>query len=58
MKIPKDVNSEDLIKLLKIHGYSITRQTGSHIRLTSTIKGNQHHLTVPKHKNLKTENIK
>ncbi len=35
MKIPKDINSESLIKLLKIYGYSITRQTGSHIRLTS-----------------------
>ncbi|MCL4378364.1 MAG: type II toxin-antitoxin system HicA family toxin [Actinobacteria bacterium] len=54
MKIPKDVNYESLIKLLKIYGYSITRQTGSHIRLTSIIKGNQHHITVPKHKNLKT----
>jgi predicted RNA binding protein YcfA (HicA-like mRNA interferase family) len=36
-----------------MYGYSITRQTGSHIRLTSAIKGTEHHITIPKHKPLK-----
>ena len=36
-----------------MYGYSITRQTGSHSRLTSTIKGTEHHITIPKHKPLK-----
>jgi predicted RNA binding protein YcfA (HicA-like mRNA interferase family) len=31
----------------------VTRQTGSHIRLTSTYKGTEHHLTIPRHKPLR-----
>jgi predicted RNA binding protein YcfA (HicA-like mRNA interferase family) len=46
MKIPRDINATDLIKALKPLGYEITRQIGSHIRLTTTQNG-QHHLTVP-----------
>jgi predicted RNA binding protein YcfA (HicA-like mRNA interferase family) len=52
MKIPRDLSAEQLIKLLKKYGYSATRQTGSHIRLTSQIKG-EHHLTIPNHSPLK-----
>ncbi len=52
MKIPRDLSAEQLIKLLKKYGYSVSRQTGSHIRLTSHIKG-EHHLTIPNHSPLK-----
>lgn len=52
MKLPRDVGGEELAKLLSKYGYEITRQTGSHLRLTTTIKG-EHHLTIPKHKPLK-----
>ena len=52
MKIPRDVGAEELAKLLKRYGYQITRQTGSHIRLTTTLKG-AHHITIPRHKALK-----
>ena len=52
MKLPRDVGGEELAKLLSKYGYEITRQTGSHLRLTTTLKG-EHHLTVPKHKPLK-----
>jgi predicted RNA binding protein YcfA (HicA-like mRNA interferase family) len=31
----------------------VTRQTGSHIRLTSTVKGFENHVTIPEHKPLK-----
>jgi predicted RNA binding protein YcfA (HicA-like mRNA interferase family) len=34
-------------------GYGITRQTGSHMRLTSAVKGREHHITIPAHKQLK-----
>jgi predicted RNA binding protein YcfA (HicA-like mRNA interferase family) len=34
-------------------GYAATRQNGSHIRLTSSIKGVEHHLTIPEHDPLK-----
>lgn len=40
-----------MIKLLKPYGYEVTRQVGSHIRLTTEQKG-QHHITIPAHKTL------
>ncbi len=44
MKIPRDISGPDLIKYLKQFGYSVTRQSGSHIRLTSNQNG-EHHIT-------------
>jgi predicted RNA binding protein YcfA (HicA-like mRNA interferase family) len=35
--------------LLAEFGYAITRQSGSHLRLTSSAKGYVHHLTLPDH---------
>lgn len=53
MKTPRDLSAQDLIKILIKHGYQITRQKGSHIRLTkSSLKG-EHHVTVPNHDPLK-----
>ena len=48
MKLPRDLSGRDLAKALQVLGYRITRQTGSHIRLTTTERG-EHHLTVPDH---------
>ena len=53
MKLPRDLSGGDLAVLLRRYGYQVTRQTGSHVRLTSTLKGREHHLTVPSHKTLK-----
>lgn len=53
MKLPKDIGGIELTKVLGKYGYRITRQTGSHIRLTSSFKGTEHHVTVPSHKPLK-----
>jgi predicted RNA binding protein YcfA (HicA-like mRNA interferase family) len=52
MKLPRDLGGEELAKILGKYGYQITRQTGSHIRLTTAFKG-QHDITIPKHKTLK-----
>ncbi|MBL7717940.1 MAG: type II toxin-antitoxin system HicA family toxin [Flavipsychrobacter sp.] len=52
MRIPRDLTGEALVKLLKSLGYAVTRQTGSHIRLTTTQNG-EHHITIPNHKPLK-----
>ncbi len=52
MKIPRDLSASDLIKLLNKFGFVPTRQTGSHIRLTSNFNG-QHHITIPNHDPLK-----
>ncbi len=35
MRLPRDVNAAKLIKILSKNWYVVTRQTGSHIRLTS-----------------------
>jgi predicted RNA binding protein YcfA (HicA-like mRNA interferase family) len=53
MKLPRDMGGEELAALLGKHGYKITRQTGSHMRLTSNSKGSEHHITVPRHKPLR-----
>ena len=53
MKLPRDVGGEEIAALLGKYGYEITRQTGSHMRLTSTSKGFEHHITIPSHKPLK-----
>lgn len=51
MKLPRDVSGADLAKALKIFGYNVTRQTGSHLRLT-TLEHGEHHLTIPQHNSL------
>lgn len=53
MKLPRDIRGEKLANLLTKYGYQITRQTGSHMRLTSSSKGTEHHVTIPSHKPLK-----
>jgi predicted RNA binding protein YcfA (HicA-like mRNA interferase family) len=52
LKLPRDLSGGELASLLARHGYAITRQTGSHLRLTSTLKGPEHHVTIPQHKAL------
>lgn len=52
MKLPRDLSGSDLAKKLLTFGYSVTRQTGSHIRLTTTQNG-LHHITIAAHDPLK-----
>ena len=52
MKLPREISGLEFAKLLKKYGYEISRQTGSHIRLTTTMEG-EHHITIPAHKCLK-----
>jgi len=52
MRIPRNITGAQLSKSLKRLGYSVTRQVGSHMRLTTSIKG-QHHITVPNHSPIK-----
>lgn len=53
MKLPRDLDGIRLAGLLRRYAYEITRQTGSHIRLTSTLKGREHHVTIPAHGELR-----
>ncbi len=52
MKLPRDLSGQDLVKALKLLGYEVSHQTGSHIRLTTQEKG-EHHITIPAHNPLK-----
>ena len=52
MKLPRDLSGADLVKALTRVGYRVTRQSGSHIRLT-TDSPSQHHVSVPAHDSLK-----
>lgn len=53
-KIPRNIGADELIKLLgKQYQYFPTRQSGSHVRLTTALKG-QHHITIPNHHPIKT----
>ncbi len=52
MKIPRDISAAQLTKSLHSLGYAITRQTGSHIRLT-TMQHGEHHETIPNHNPIK-----
>ena len=53
MRIPRDVNGHLLAERLRRHGYVLTRQTGSHMRLSRSSDGQQQHLTIPAHKPLR-----
>ena len=44
--------SRDLARALRRFGYEVTRESGSHLRLT-TQDGGEHHLTIPDHANLR-----
>jgi predicted RNA binding protein YcfA (HicA-like mRNA interferase family) len=52
MRLPRDVSGADLIKALKKLGYVVTRQKGSHARITTQVNG-EHHETIPHHSPLK-----
>jgi len=48
MRLPRDITGDDLAKALRALGYEVTRQTGSHMRLTMMQNG-ELHMTVPRH---------
>ncbi len=46
MRLPRDLSANQLIKALRVLGYSIDHQRGSHIRIVTQLDG-QHHETIP-----------
>lgn len=48
MKLPRHISGPKLVKALGHLGYEVTRQAGSHIRLTLQ-QPKQHHITIPNH---------
>ena len=53
MRLPRNISADDLIKALHRYGYQVTRQTGSHVRLTRSTEDKEFHLTIPKHNPLR-----
>jgi predicted RNA binding protein YcfA (HicA-like mRNA interferase family) len=51
-RLPRDVSGRELASALSKFGYDVARQTGSHLRLTTSVNG-QHHVTIPAHEHLK-----
>jgi predicted RNA binding protein YcfA (HicA-like mRNA interferase family) len=49
VRLPRDISGAELAQTLISFGYSVTRQTGSHLRQTTANMG-EHHVTVPAHK--------
>jgi predicted RNA binding protein YcfA (HicA-like mRNA interferase family) len=52
VKLPRDLDGRGLARALRSLGYEITRQNGSHMRLT-TQEGGEHHITIPNHASLR-----
>lgn len=48
MRLPRDVSARDLVRALARLGYVVTRQTGSHLRLTRSTPA-ESHVTIPAH---------
>jgi predicted RNA binding protein YcfA (HicA-like mRNA interferase family) len=52
VRLPRDLSGAELARALAVFGYRPTRQTGSHIRLTTSTPA-EHHVTVPAHTSLR-----
>jgi len=52
MRLPRDLSGNDLAQALRKLGYQVTRQSGSHLRLTTQQHG-EHHITIPQHNPLR-----
>ena len=52
--LPRDLSGDALVRLLRRrYAYRVVRQRGSHIRLVTTIRGQEHRVSVPQHRQLK-----
>jgi predicted RNA binding protein YcfA (HicA-like mRNA interferase family) len=53
MKLPGNIDGDELASLLNRYGYRIDHQTGSHQRMSAVISGKTHDLTIPRYKPLR-----
>jgi predicted RNA binding protein YcfA (HicA-like mRNA interferase family) len=47
-RLRRDVSGDELAQAFERIGYVVTRQSGSHLRLTTQAFG-EHHITIPRH---------
>jgi predicted RNA binding protein YcfA (HicA-like mRNA interferase family) len=55
MKLPRDLHGSQLVKSLRVLGYAVGRQKGSHIRVTTQQDGENHEV-IPNHQPIKNRN--
>ncbi len=54
MKLPRDLSGTEVVRRLARHyGYRMTRSRGSHMTVTLTAGGDQHQVTVPRHRDVR-----
>ena len=54
MKLPRDLSGTEVARRLARHyGYRVTRSRGSHMTVTLTAEGNEHQVTVPRHRDVR-----
>jgi predicted RNA binding protein YcfA (HicA-like mRNA interferase family) len=53
MNLSRDESGDSLLKKLSKLGYVVTRQKGSHIRLSRIAENSEHHITIPNHDPIK-----
>jgi len=53
VKLSRDESGTSLIKKLSNLGYKVSRQKGSHIRLSKITDDKEHHITIPNHDPIK-----
>ena len=54
MKLPRDLSGVEVARRLARHyGYRVTRSRGSHMTVTLTAEGEQHQVTVPRHRDVR-----
>ena len=56
MRLPRDLSGRDLAKALVKLGDETTRQTSSHMRLT-THRNGEHHITIPDHDRIRVATL-
>ena len=56
MKLPRDIDGSRLVKALRVLGYEATRQSGSHVRVTTQRDGENHEV-IPQHHPIKTGTV-
>ncbi|MGC9157656.1 MAG: type II toxin-antitoxin system HicA family toxin [Terracidiphilus sp.] len=53
MRLPRDIDGGQPAKALRVLDYEVTRQKGSHIRVTS-LRNGENHEVIPAHQPIKT----
>lgn len=56
MKLPRNVSGAKLQAALRRLGYTMVRQRGSHVRITTELNG-QHHEVIPLHTPIKVKTL-